>query len=254
MSPFFLKVRTAKNFKVVDPVVDKPCRTEKSDSSTQQPAASESKTSGAQVAKAASAPHLPIDVGLPICTSPGKKGTPRADQDAARNAAQLAAWFESISDNEVGFRTGLTAVTALVVGNYLVVANVSYSPAVLCRGGRAIELTKVHTAARSTERRRIGKAGGKLEWTNLGVLTRSFRDFNHKNNTKLSEREQFMVFWPYVSVQKLSKHDNFLVLASDGKAGTSSQRRASADECRSCSNNRKSCRCPRFVREFAMMP
>ena len=120
--------------------VDKPaCGAKKSYSTTPtltDTASSESKTSGAQVAKTASASHLSIDISVfqsaPCQARKEHPVLPHVHPETLLNERLIwqcfwmhfrAAWFDSISDNKVVFRTGSTAVTALVIGDHLVVAN-----------------------------------------------------------------------------------------------------------------------------------
>lgn len=66
-----------------------------------------------------------------------------------------------------------------------IVANAGDSRSVLCRSGKAIDLSKDHKPEDKTEEDRIRKAGGTITMgrVNGGLnLTRSFGDFDYKQN------------------------------------------------------------------------
>ena len=97
----------------------------------------------ARLAKASSAPNLPIELSLTVCVSPGKKATSRAARSASRNLADfvLAYCFEpsGLVPNDKRKRSGLLK---LVDGGHrsLVMANVGDSRAVPCRNGCSIDI------------------------------------------------------------------------------------------------------------------
>lgn len=79
---------------------------------------------------------------------------------------------------------GSTAVVVLIIGNKMVCANVGDARAVLCRNGKAIDLSVDHKASRPDEQERIKKQGGYVVFGRvLGRLavTRAFGDFDCKN-------------------------------------------------------------------------
>lgn len=108
---------------------------------------------------------------------------------------------------------GCTAVTAVLLGQRLVVANVGDSRAVLCRRGQAIPMTVDHKPNSKEERQRIEKAGGVVVWAGTwrvgGVLavSRAFGDRPLK---------QYVIPTPDIRDEWLSHDDEFLILASDG--------------------------------------
>mmetsp|Transcript_14569 Transcript_14569/g.25418 ORF Transcript_14569/g.25418 Transcript_14569/m.25418 type:complete len:297 (-) Transcript_14569:908-1798(-) len=108
---------------------------------------------------------------------------------------------------------GCTAVTAILIGNRLWIANVGDSRAVLCRGGKAVAVTIDHKPNSAIERKRIEAAGGVVVWAGTwrvgGVLavSRAFGDRPLK---------RFVISTPDVRDEQLSKDDEFLLLASDG--------------------------------------
>mmetsp|Transcript_41375 Transcript_41375/g.74404 ORF Transcript_41375/g.74404 Transcript_41375/m.74404 type:complete len:302 (-) Transcript_41375:953-1858(-) len=108
---------------------------------------------------------------------------------------------------------GCTAVTAVLLGQRLVVANVGDSRAVLCKGGRAYALSVDHKPNRLDERRRIEQAGGVVVWAGTwrvgGVLavSRAFGDRMLK---------QYVVAVPDIQEESLAGDAEFLILASDG--------------------------------------
>ena len=72
----------------------------------------------------------------------------------------------------------------LIIGNKLVCANVGDARAVLCRNGKALDLSLDHKASRHDEQERIKKQGGYIVFGRvLGRLavTRAFGDFDCKN-------------------------------------------------------------------------
>jgi serine/threonine protein phosphatase PrpC len=72
----------------------------------------------------------------------------------------------------------------LIIGNKLVCANVGDARAVLCRNGKAIDLSVDQKATRIDEQERIKKQGGYIVFGRvLGRLavTRAFGDFDCKN-------------------------------------------------------------------------
>lgn len=108
---------------------------------------------------------------------------------------------------------GCTAVTAVVVGDRLLVANVGDSRAVLSRGGRAVPLSVDHKPNTHEERRRIEGAGGVVVWAGTwrvgGVLavSRAFGDRPLK---------RYVIPTPDVRDERLEAGDECLILASDG--------------------------------------
>lgn len=122
-------------------------------------------------------------------------------------------------------KDGTTATVALRMGNVLYVAHVGDSRAVLCRKGKAVQLTDDHKPNHSAERERIHKMGGRVYYAGCWrVLTggdgngpvvglavsRSLGDIDFKEPVPLVTAN------PDLSKTVLQPHDSFVVVASDG--------------------------------------
>jgi len=113
---------------------------------------------------------------------------------------------------------GSTALVCLLIGDLLVTANLGDSRAVLCRAGRAIDLSVDHKPVsykqdNPTESERIKRLGGVISFRRIAgkvAFSRSFGDFNYKSPPVLSIE-------PEVRCLYLSPvEDEFLLLACDG--------------------------------------
>ncbi len=121
-----------------------------------------------------------------------------------------------------GFDSGCTAVVAVLRENkYLYVANAGDSRCVVCRDGKAIEMSFDHKPEDDLERERVEKAGGQVTKDgriNNGLnLSRAIGDHSYKANKELPLSEQMITSLP--DIQKLeidSTKDSFMVLACDG--------------------------------------
>ncbi len=112
---------------------------------------------------------------------------------------------------------GTTALCMALHGRSLTVANIGDSRAMLCRAGRAIDLTVDQVAGRADERARIERAGhvhalkkheGEWRIGEVGLaVTRSVGDFDAKPP---------LIAEPEVTEQELGPEDEYVVLASDG--------------------------------------
>lgn len=72
----------------------------------------------------------------------------------------------------------------LIVGNKMYCANVGDARAILCRNGKAIDLSVDHKAKRPDEQKRITNQGGYIVYGRvLGrlAISRAFGDFDCKN-------------------------------------------------------------------------
>ncbi|XP_017576600.1 protein phosphatase 1K, mitochondrial [Pygocentrus nattereri] len=113
---------------------------------------------------------------------------------------------------------GTTATVALLRdGIELVVGSVGDSRAILCRKGKAHNLTSDHTPERKDEKQRIRNSGGFVTWNSLGqpnvnsrlAMTRSIGDFDLKNSGVIAEPETTRITVHHA-------HDAFLALTTDG--------------------------------------
>lgn len=119
-----------------------------------------------------------------------------------------------------GEDSGTTACVVLVTRKKIIVANVGDSRAVLCRNGKALELSFDHKPEDEVEIARIRKAGGRVTddgRVNGGLnLSRAFGDHCYKKNTGLPLAEQMISALPDVISKDLTPEDSFLVVACDG--------------------------------------
>ncbi|GAB4821123.1 hypothetical protein N2152v2_008169 [Parachlorella kessleri] len=114
---------------------------------------------------------------------------------------------------------GCTAVSVIVRGDTVVVANTGDSRCVLSRKGQAIALTLDHKPILFEEARRIIKAGGFVRDNRInGALnvSRTIGDLDFKRNSELPPHEQMVVATPDVETFCLRDGDEFIVLACDG--------------------------------------
>ncbi|KAL8256272.1 hypothetical protein R6Q59_031339 [Mikania micrantha] len=113
--------------------------------------------------------------------------------------------------------SGTTALAALVIGSSLVVANAGDCRAVLCRRGKAIEMSKDHKPICIREKKRIEASGGYVYDGYLnGQLTvaRAIGDWHmeglkHHDGGPLSSEPEFMM-------TNLTEEDEFLIIGCDG--------------------------------------
>ncbi|OVA12904.1 Protein phosphatase 2C (PP2C)-like domain [Macleaya cordata] len=118
--------------------------------------------------------------------------------------------------------SGTTALTAMIFGRSLLVANVGDCRAVLSRLGVAVEMSKDHRPCCTKEKKRIESLGGYIDdgYLNgqLGV-TRAIGDW-HIEGMKMKEigEEQIgpLSAEPELKLITLTKDDEFLIIASDG--------------------------------------
>mmetsp|Transcript_85132 Transcript_85132/g.197952 ORF Transcript_85132/g.197952 Transcript_85132/m.197952 type:complete len:385 (+) Transcript_85132:102-1256(+) len=123
--------------------------------------------------------------------------------------------------------TGCTAVVCCVRPDSIVVANAGDSRAVLCRDGRAIDMSEDHKPNLPSEVARIQKAGGCVLNQHYGPhvlhrvngdlsLSRSIGDLRYKQNTQLTPDQQIICSTPDVRIFQRRPTDEFMVLACDG--------------------------------------
>uniref|UniRef100_T1JKV7 protein-serine/threonine phosphatase n=1 Tax=Strigamia maritima TaxID=126957 RepID=T1JKV7_STRMM len=122
---------------------------------------------------------------------------------------------------EPGFDSGCTAVVALLRNDELFVANAGDSRCVVCRNGKAIEMSRDHKPEDDLERNRIENAGGSVTLdgrVNGGLnLSRAIGDHSYKKNEKLDAKEQMISALPDIRTLTIdSQQDEFMVVACDG--------------------------------------
>ncbi|XP_022730664.1 probable protein phosphatase 2C 27 isoform X2 [Durio zibethinus] len=115
--------------------------------------------------------------------------------------------------------SGTTAITAMISGRSLLVANAGDSRAVLSRRGIATEMSKDHRPCCMEERRRVESLGGSIDdgYLNgqLGV-TRAIGDWHLEGMKETGERIGPLSAEPEIKMIILTKEDEFLIIGSDG--------------------------------------
>ncbi|XP_039118049.1 probable protein phosphatase 2C 27 isoform X1 [Dioscorea cayenensis subsp. rotundata] len=115
--------------------------------------------------------------------------------------------------------SGTTALTAMIFGRSLLVANAGDCRAVLSRLGMAIEMSKDHRPCCLKERKRIESLGGYVDdgYLNgqLGV-TRALGDWHLEGMKTIGEPGGPLSAEPELKLITLNKDDEFLIIGSDG--------------------------------------
>ncbi|CEG64486.1 Protein phosphatase 2C 2 [Rhizopus azygosporus] len=116
--------------------------------------------------------------------------------------------------------SGCTAVAALITDdNNIIVANAGDSRAIISSGGKAKPLSFDHKPTNEVEMERIIKAGGFVEFGRVNgnlALSRAIGDFEFKQSEELAAEEQVVTCNPDLTEHKITKEDDFIVLACDG--------------------------------------
>ncbi|XP_052871993.1 probable protein phosphatase CG10417 [Anopheles cruzii] len=130
-----------------------------------------------------------------------------------------AAFMKNITD-EPGKDSGCTAVVALLHEKELYVANAGDSRCVVCRNGKALEMSFDHKPEDTIEFTRIEKAGGRVTLdgrVNGGLnLSRAIGDHGYKMNGSLPPEKQMISALPDIQKITVGPEDDFMVLACDG--------------------------------------
>lgn len=111
---------------------------------------------------------------------------------------------------------GTTALTALVFGSHLLVANAGDSRAVLCRKGVAVPMSEDHRPSCLTEQIRVKDLGGYIEDGYLNgelAVTRALGDWYMKSPSGCPAP---LTAEPDVKQTLLTEDDEFLILGCDG--------------------------------------
>ncbi|KAM2274005.1 hypothetical protein ACFX1S_043863 [Malus domestica] len=125
--------------------------------------------------------------------------------------------FEEACILDAKLASGTTALTALLMGRLLVVANAGDCRAVLCHRGKAIEMSRDHKPICSKEKQRIEASGGYVYDGYLNGqlnVARALGDW-HMEGMKGREGGPLSAE-PELTTAKLTEEDEFLIIGCDG--------------------------------------
>ncbi|KAJ9141078.1 hypothetical protein P3X46_031655 [Hevea brasiliensis] len=115
--------------------------------------------------------------------------------------------------------SGTTALTPVIFGRSLLVANAGDFRTVLSKRGRAIEMSKDHKPCCGKERARIESPGGHVEDGYLNgqlSVTRALGDWHIEGMKVKGEKGGLLSAEPELKLITLTKEDEFLIIGSDG--------------------------------------
>ncbi|XP_022991577.1 probable protein phosphatase 2C 49 [Cucurbita maxima] len=140
---------------------------------------------------------------------------PEEIQNCLRKAFLLA--DQALADDSgVSNSCGTTALTALVLGRHLMVANAGDCRAVLSRNGEAVDMSQDHRPIYSLEKQRVEELGGYVDGGYLnGVLSvsRALGDWDMKLPHGSPSP---LIAEPECKQVVLTEEDEFLIIACDG--------------------------------------
>lgn len=123
-------------------------------------------------------------------------------------------------DDRIANGTGCTANVVLITPEKYIIANAGDSRSALCRNSNCIEFSEDHKPESQIEEDRIRKAGGVITMgrVNGGLnLTRSFGDFDYKQNKSLKYSEQMITCKPDIKeIPRDLNNDQFIIIGCDG--------------------------------------
>jgi len=143
------------------------------------------------------------------------------EEDSELEDEEEEGLIEADFTEEPGNDSGCTAVLALVAGQKLYVANAGDSRCVVCREGKAVDMSADHKPEDEPELKRITAAGGKVTpdgRVNGGLnLSRAIGDHAYKQNKTLPLKDQMISSQPDLKVLDLNPaQDSWMILACDG--------------------------------------
>ncbi|KAF2312701.1 hypothetical protein GH714_039689 [Hevea brasiliensis] len=130
--------------------------------------------------------------------------------------AFLLADIALADESSVSSSCGTTALTALVLGRHLLVANAGDCRAVLCRKGVAVDMSQDHRPSNLPERKRVEELGGYIEDEYLNgylSVTRALGDWDLKLPLGAASP---LIAEPDVQELMLTEDDEFLIIGCDG--------------------------------------
>ncbi|KAJ4957483.1 hypothetical protein NE237_024594 [Protea cynaroides] len=115
--------------------------------------------------------------------------------------------------------SGTTALTAMIFGRSLLVANAGDCRAVLSRLGAAIEMSRDHRPSCVKEQKRIESLGGFIDDGYLNgelTVTRALGNWHLQGMKQTGEKGGPLSAEPELKMITLTKEDEFLIIGSDG--------------------------------------
>ncbi|XP_031373444.1 probable protein phosphatase 2C 22 [Punica granatum] len=134
---------------------------------------------------------------------------------------QTDAAFAKACSLDADLASGTTALAAIVMGRFLVVANAGDCRAVLCRRGKAIEMSRDHKPVCAKERKRIEASGGYVYDGYLNGqlnVARALGDWPMEGMKTMGSDNGLgpLSAEPELMTTNLTEEDEFLIIGCDG--------------------------------------
>jgi len=126
---------------------------------------------------------------------------------------------EEVGKMDYGMHTGSTANVVYFNSTDIYCANAGDSRAVLFTNDKAVPLSEDHKPDNESELQRIQKTDHFVEDARVDgnlALSRAFGDFQYKDDSKKSWKDQAVTANPDLTVTKRKKGDKYIILACDG--------------------------------------
>ncbi|XP_047082829.1 probable protein phosphatase 2C 27 [Lolium rigidum] len=136
-----------------------------------------------------------------------------------RSFVQTDSQFAEKCSIHDGLSSGTTALTAMIFGRSLLVANAGDCRAVLSRRGIAVEMSNDHRTCSLHERKRVESLGGYVDDGYLNgqlAVTRALGDWHLDGLKETGEPGGPLSAEPELKMITLTKDDEFLIIGSDG--------------------------------------